>query len=126
VTDVVVTLHLGERGSLPLNPKTIGLKPEENMPEAYLLHDQSFGVVTSFERFGDTAWQQWRYGKSLTMWLVGYADYIDTFGERRRRGVAYFIDRFDQAAFEYEPSPNYNYDRKRKQGEGRDWKDSAS
>ena len=53
------------------------------------------------------------------MWLIVHADYIDAFKQRRRRGVAYCIERFDQDEFEFEPKPRY--DRKRKQGEGRDW-----
>ena len=56
------------------------------------------------------------------LWLYGYVDYIDTFGERHRAGYA----------SRYSPGPTsdnltmvaqeaYNYDRPRKKGEGNDW-----
>jgi hypothetical protein len=124
VTDLVPGLYLHERAALPDHPDLLDLKPITERREAYLLHGQHFGVTCNFGRLPDAAWHRWRYDTGLTMWLVIYADYV-TFGERRRRGVAYFIERFDQDQFEYEPKLRYNYDRKREPGEGRDWDEPA-
>ena len=62
---------------------------------------------------------------TLKLYLVGYVDYMDAFGERHRGGYARI----------YDPQPGlpnnlgfvtedgYNYDRPRVEGEGRDWED---
>jgi hypothetical protein len=126
MTALVPGLYLHERSSFPDRPDMVGLKTGLNPPsEAYLLHNQRVGVTCNFGRLPEVIWDRWRNGQGLTMWLVIYVDYIDAFDERRRRGVAYFVERFDQDKFEYEPKPGYNYDRKREKGEGRDWNEPA-
>lgn len=77
--------------------------------------------------------------KTKKLWLYGYIDYIDQFGQRHRAGWArlYDPDRDDQ---QYYPSDDdfakrsnlvfvtnegYNYDRERMRGEGNDWDRSS-
>ena len=121
VTEVGVVLHLNEAGALAKRPEALYGTARFDRPDIYLLPNDSFSVFSPLGRFKEDLWQRWRYGAGLRMWWVCYADYIDVFDQRRRRGAAYFIDRFDQAKFEHEPKPGYNYDRPRKKGEGRDW-----
>lgn len=77
--------------------------------------------------------------KTKKLWLYGYVDYIDQFGQRHRAGWArlYDPDRDDR---QYYPSDEdfarrsnlvfvtkegYNYDRERIRGEGNDWDRSS-
>jgi len=86
----------------------------------------------------------------VTLWMIGYVDYIDSFGGRHRSGYARVYDRirdglavsaerengafaqhaFDANAFHtgnnltFVTQRRYNYDRLRLKGEGNDWNES--
>ncbi len=84
-------------------------------------------------------------GLTLRLWMLGYVDYIDAFGARRRAGYARVYDPSidqdalytnDQGQFDAEryarrnnlpfvTDPGYNYDRPRKKNEGNDWDEPA-
>ncbi len=73
------------------------------------------------------------------LYVIGYVDYIDSFGVRHRGGYArMYLPKFDDRAewpdgeegtklfaersnLVFVPQPRYNYDRKREKGEGEDW-----
>jgi hypothetical protein len=64
------------------------------------------------------------------LWLYGYVDYIDQFGQRHRSGYASaYNSQFDLTAegrtdvdnLVFVTQEGYNYDRPRKRGEGNDW-----
>jgi type II secretory pathway pseudopilin PulG len=61
---------------------------------------------------------------TLKLYLIGYVDYIDAFGERHRGGYARLYDPSqpgpDNNLF-FVTEDGYNYDRVRRQGEGSDW-----
>jgi hypothetical protein len=81
---------------------------------------------------------------TIRLYVVGYVDYRDQFGERHRSGYARVFEpsidqpdsywkesdrSFDHKAFDernnlpFVTQSGYNYDRKRKRGEGDDWDD---
>jgi hypothetical protein len=60
------------------------------------------------------------------LYLVGYVDYIDQFGQRHRGGYARMYKPLtgflkDQNNLVYVVQEGYNYDRLRRRGEGEDW-----
>jgi hypothetical protein len=77
---------------------------------------------------------------TLRLWILGYVDYIDAFGVRRRAGYGRFYDPSVDSRDQYEydgvfdgkrfakrnnlpfvTQAGYNYDRRREKGEGIDW-----
>jgi len=95
----------------------------------HFFHDESFPTRTDVD---------YRTGLRLgveRLWLYGYVDYIDQFGQRRRAGYArvYNATLDDRANYgsdadfanrsnlSFVPLPLYNYDRPRVHGEGNDW-----
>ena len=66
-----------------------------------------------------------------TLYLIGYVDYIDQFGQRHRGGYARMYKPLtvllqNQNNLFYVIQEGYNYDRLRKRGEGEDWLREAS
>jgi hypothetical protein len=75
---------------------------------------------------------------SSDLYVIGYVDYIDKFGDRHRGGYArqYAVGRDDRSSYRsddafanrsnliFVTAAGYNYDRARAAGEGNDWKDT--
>jgi len=58
----------------------------------------------------------------LTLYLLGYVDYVDTFGQRHRGGYArLFVADQKENNLVFITNASYNYDVPRQPGEGRDW-----
>jgi hypothetical protein len=125
ITDVVVTpAVLPGDASLPASPLYAG---DEGYPFAcaFLVAGDHIVIDTSFSLPEMKAVRT----KTMTLYFVGYVDYIDAFDIRHRSGYARRYDHRRDA----DPSPNnlvfvperaYHYDRRRLPGEGRDWDDS--
>jgi hypothetical protein len=58
---------------------------------------------------------------TVNVYLYGYVDYIDKFGDRQRAGYARFYHPFDDNNLIFTGRDRYNYDRTRRRGEGDDW-----
>jgi len=107
--------------------KSLPAKPNYKRKGGDTTH-KAFLVANGSAYFGDnfsitpSELEQVKDG-TLKLYLIGYVDYIDAFGERHRGGYARI----------YDPQPGvpnnlgfvaqdgYNYDRLRDEGEGRDW-----
>jgi hypothetical protein len=60
--------------------------------------------------------------RSKTLYVIGYADYIDQFNNRHRAGYARRYNPVSpQDNLHIAMDIGYNYDRLRNQGEGNDW-----
>jgi hypothetical protein len=58
----------------------------------------------------------------LTLYLFGYVDYVDAFGQRHRGGYArLFVADQKENNLVFITNASYNYDVPRQPGEGRNW-----
>jgi hypothetical protein len=124
VTDVIVTpVVLPNDQRLPDSPRYTDI---EGYPwaRAFLVTGDHIVVALPFELREAAAVAK----GELTLYFVGYVDYIDAFNTRHRGGYARVYDlRRDAGPIEHRNNlvfvndSAYNYDRRRRLGEGRDW-----
>jgi archaellum component FlaG (FlaF/FlaG flagellin family) len=139
VTDALLKpIVIRPRGeALPQIPDYSRRREKEQIPKAFLVAQEEFFMA---EAYSITP-EEMVSVKDLQsdLYLIGYVDYIDQFGERHRGGYARLykpmIDdkgRYrTEAAFAgrnnliFVTREGYNYDRPRQKGEGNDWDDTA-
>jgi hypothetical protein len=137
VTDVYQKALIVKRGTrLPKSPDYLPKHEEDEERHAYLVADGDIQVVADLPH--DVADKKYSIGgKDAThdVYVIGYVDYIDSFGVHHRSGYArvYHPDTDDinryknKEAFRkrdnliFVSNANYNYDRVRRRGEGDDW-----
>lgn len=118
VTDVIVTPHLTRPGArLPDRPTYLGVSVFPTT-QAFLVTNDHIFTTQAFP------FPEWQYviAGLWTLYLFGYVDYIDAFGERHRGGYARMLapdQRNNNLVFITNTA--FNYDVVRQQGEGRDW-----
>jgi len=117
VTDLIVNVMQRDVGA-PL-PDLPNYQSDENRARvsAFLVTNEPFFNHTVFE--DDGAITGARNG-TRAVWIEGYVDYVDIFGQRHRGGFARAVDRSAEG-FVFIASMAYNYDRTRETGEGNDW-----
>lgn len=102
-------------------------------PKAYLVRDEEFFIfhVLKISREEIISVKDW----SAALYVIGFVDYIDKFGDRHRSGYArkYAAARDDRKSYEtdeefsqrnnliFVTEAGYNYDRIRVAGDGDDW-----
>lgn len=129
VTDVrlrFLSLPVAER--LPAVPD-YGAQPKA-APHFFLVGNDHF-FHTDWVNIGATA--KAAKDGAVQMWVLGYVDYIDTFGQRHRSGYARVYNHTLDVGrcapgelrtnLEFVTQDSYNYDRPRERGEGNDWGD---
>jgi hypothetical protein len=136
ITDISLNHFIGMPSDIPLPPTVPGTGER-----LFLVKDD---VVNDDRHFQITDVQRSQLGLTLRLWMMGYVDYIDAFGIRRRSGYARYYDPaidhdsryfstqtgFDEARYArrnnlpFVTEPGYNYDRRRVRGEGNDWDES--
>jgi hypothetical protein len=132
VTDVLIkALLLPSSQALPEIPDYA--RERKDSPKAFLVSGDEF-FYTDVVKISAAEVPQLR-NETITLWLYGYVDYIDQFGQRHRGGYArVYSPAFDNRGTyktdeEFKARSNllfvsqdgYNYDRTRKKGEGNDW-----
>lgn len=138
ITDVCLIHYLlNSEDTLPDIPNYSGRKVQK-LFRSFLVKDELF-ISTEYIGIREGSLEQIRTGfKSL--FVIGYVDYLDKFGNRHRSGYArkynplidlqLALDANDLArVFKHADPDNldfinqagYNYDRQRKKGEGNDW-----
>jgi hypothetical protein len=109
--------------SLPRGPKYARFWGE--IPQAFLVAQEEFfynvPVSISAEQMAAV-----NNAFTHTLYLVGYVDYIDQFGQRHRGGYARMYKPLTeflkgQNNLVYVVQEGYNYDRRRRRAEGEDW-----
>jgi hypothetical protein len=113
---------------LPRRPKYARVWGE--IPQAFLVAQEEFVYNVSVNISPE---QMVAVNTAFThvLYLVGYVDYIDHFGQRHRGGYARMYKPLtgflkDQNNLVYVVQEGYNYDRPRRRGEGEDWLREAS
>jgi hypothetical protein len=107
-------------GALPAKPKYSEPKREPNtaflVAGSKVFFDELLGVPLD-------QLQPIKAGR-LKLHVIGYVDYIDTFGERRRNGYARrYEPSLEGNNLVFATERGYHYDRARIPGEGNDWTD---
>jgi hypothetical protein len=120
VTDVVLDyIVLPNETPLPIVPKY--KRPPEQQPlHALLVAGENFTLYPEFmvEKTDKAAVMD----SGKTLYFLGYVDYIDKFGQRRRGGYARkYIQTSASNNLVFVTQRDYNYDRKRERGQGHDW-----
>ena len=116
VTNVVLAAIVGdELSETPDYPR-----PQLSRAKSFLVKDDE--IVVSEELTISVGEEQDVKSGSKKLWIVGYVDYIDSFGERHRGGYArlYWPQAPQANNLIFVPQPGWNYDRLRRKGEGDD------
>ena len=107
VTRVVVNEYLGTRPLPPDPPYPRGTPPEQ---AAFLVPTKRFYTPLRFflssHDFADIV------TGTKTLWIIGYVDYTDHFGQEHRRGYTRRFSPLEPHNLSFEMSPGYNYDRR--------------
>jgi hypothetical protein len=121
VTDVNVT-PFALRTNLPL-PLTPTYRGTHVFPStrAFLVADDHIFTTQSFPL---PEFQQVMVGQ-LRLYLFGYVDYVDAFGQRHRGGYGrMFVADQHENNLVFVPNTSFNFDTIRQPGEGNDWNES--
>jgi hypothetical protein len=115
VTNVVLAAIV--RDELPESPDY--LRPQLSRAKSFLVKDDE--IVLSEELAISVGEEQDVKSGSKKLWIVGYVDYIDSFGKRHRGGYArLYWPQVPQNNLIFVAQPGWNYDRLRRKGEGDD------
>lgn len=133
VTSAALRSELLPYGTVPKGAGDDILIPGDRVVQSFLVTGDhvSFTYLRSWGGGKGVAVQ----GRSEVLWLCGFVDYIDVFGERHRAGYGRFYnpelddpvnyrgatDYEERSNLEVEAGEAFNYDRVRKSGEGIDW-----
>jgi hypothetical protein len=121
ITDVRLKHIVLEKGeTLPIVPDYSKVGGEEAI-EAFLVADDEFFHDVTFDFVRSQAEVQ---DGTVTIYIIGYVDYIDQYGQRQRGGYARVYDAERESGSNnlvFVVQPNYNYDRHRVSSEGNDW-----
>jgi hypothetical protein len=129
VTDILVKpIVLPNNQPLPKRPDYS--RAWGQIPQAFLVAQEEFFYDVVF-RFPADQMASVSNAFTHTLYLIGYVDYIDQFGQRHRGGYARMYKPLtvllqNQNNLFYIVQEGYNYDRLRKRGEGEDWLREAS
>ena len=88
--------------------------------EAFVSANDWFNLSPRLDLLSTEQWAAVQLNRTERLWLIGYIDYIDKFGNRHRSGYARVYDP-DAFTLVLVQTPGYNYDRPREKGEGNDW-----
>lgn len=114
VTDVVIGYKLLEFGKKLDVPYPFSNAERESFPNAFLVANEAFFISKHIKKS-----QFLNVDKQL--WVFGYVDYIDAFGDRWRGGYARkFVDQKGNNLV-YNTESRENFDHKRKKPDGQDW-----
>ena len=124
ITGTSLACKITKRGDmLPQTPE-YAITPLQNIPNAFLVKKAFFRTTTDIPigiGKADTV-----TNGECDLFLVGYVDYRDQFGNRYRGGYARHYDpKGEEDNLILVTQPGYNYDRPRKNGEGNDWGEDA-
>jgi hypothetical protein len=119
VTGVLFEHVITATPHLPVSPSYTAGK--EKPRSAFLVAGMQFGFEEKFD-VTPKEYSEIRRAK-LHLFLLGYVDYIDAFGQRHRAGYARVYNPLSGHPnnLSFIPQPGYNYDRPREEGEGNDW-----
>lgn len=108
VTDAQVFVHYSSN-PLPADPPYATLTGPPST--AYLVKNEQFNIDSPFS-YPEHIWAQIQAG-GLTLWVLGYVDYVDAFNQRHRAGYArrYAPGAPAQNNLPFETQHGYNYDR---------------
>jgi hypothetical protein len=125
VTDILMKpIVLPNNQSLPKRPDYARVWGPI-LPQAFLVAQEEFFYDVAF----NISLEQMAAVNNAfthTLYLIGYVDYIDQFGQRHRGGYARMYKPLTgllqhQGNLVYVVQEGYNYDRRRTRGEGEDW-----
>lgn len=135
VTDIVMKPVVVAHGEpLPTIPDYTCADPGPSL-QAFLVRDDEF-FIPRFYSITPYEMEQVR-GHQADLYVIGFVDYVDQFGERHRGGYGRrYYPAIDEMKYETEAErakrnnlhvisqEGYNYDRLRRRGEGKDWNEN--
>lgn len=122
VTDVILTPFVLRPGmTLPERPPYQGTQGHLSAGAFLMTNDR----VLTYATFQLPDFQQVLLGQ-LPLYLFGYVDYVDAFGQRQRGGYArlFMPEQKENNLVFVTTNASYNYDVSRQPGEGKDWSQS--
>jgi hypothetical protein len=125
VTDILMKpIVLPNNQSLPKRPDYARVWGPI-LPQAFLVAQEEFFYDVAFN-ISPEQMAAVNNAFTHTLYLIGYVDYIDQFGQRHRGGYARMYKPLTgllqhQDNLIYVVQEGYNYDRRRTRGEGEDW-----